>query len=253
MTKKKRGRKKKRGPKKRLAPKVYRGPNTWDYKIVACRNGRQVKYIGNYPDIKQAYAEVDRLKKENKEVILPKRVIQRDRVTSNVGEYLLLERNKGGKDESPLLRNEFGKLIPHKTNTAKWVILDKFKWVEEETFWVYGYDPKRGRKTFLWVYENVIAGQITSKYDVKRIILYNNKVIIKHDNADIDIIFCKNKSEAIRFYNHIEEFAKRDHYDQIFFVGEYGFRNPKTTKLIDELCEYTGWDRRKITRVSTST
>lgn len=242
MTRKKRGRKKKRGPKKKLPPKIYKGRNTWDYKIVSCRNMKQNSYVGKYANVKDAYSAIELLLKKSESVVFKKKL-------SNggdcVNEYLILERKKD--DKETLLRNEYGKLVEHKTNTNRWVIFDKFRYNVEETFWVYGYDPRYDRKTFMWVYENIISN-IENKYDIKRLFVYNNKLIIKNDRSEMDIVFCKNRSDAIRFYNMVVELVKNDKISQVFFGGAYSGSNKRTSKLVDEICEYTGWDRKKVIR-----
>ena len=252
MSQKKRGRKKKRGPKKKLPPKVYKGYNRWNYKVISCRNGRQVGYIGRYLTPAKAYEEVKKLLEKSKAVIFPRKTVNSKKSEDSVDEYLILEKVYG-EPKTALLRNDYGKLVEHRTSSPKWVILDKFRFQEEETFWVYGYDPKTSRKTFTWIYENLLVNQINGKYDIKRISVYNNKLIIKDDYANTDLIICKTRSDAIRFYNLLQQKAAHDKLNQIYFMGAYYGKSLRTTKIIDELCELTGWDRRKITRISTNT
>ena len=251
MTQKKRGRKKKRGPKKRKPEKVLKGRNTWDYKIVSCRNGKQNAFIGSFPSSHAAYSMFYELLEESKKVVFPKKHLNSNGLNESYDEYLILERNKHGDKENPLLRNDYGKLVEHKTNTEKWVILDKARYSVEETFWVYGYDPKANRKTFMWVYENLILNKIRSRYDIKRVMLYNNKLIVKDDAGDMDLVICKTKSDAIKFYNLLQEFVQRDKLKQVFFIGLRGGKSNTTSMLVKELCEYTGWDARKVTRTTT--
>ena len=141
MISSKRGRKKKRGPKKKTPPKVYKPRNKWNYKVVSCRNGNQHMngFFGAFNELKDAYAKVEKLLEESKKVVFPKKLVGTRGYDDCVDEYLILER-KSGEGETTLLRNEFGKLVEHKTNTKKWVIFDKFRYYTEETFWVYGYD-----------------------------------------------------------------------------------------------------------------
>ena len=247
MTRIKRGRKKKRGPKKRLPPKIYKGRPTWDYKVISCRNMRQNGYYGVYNDVKQAYDKINQLLAESSKVIFPKTVVNTKNKDACEDEYLILKR-EAEKTSPALLRNEYGKLVEHKTNTEKWAIFDKFKYHVEETFWVYGYDPRYGRKTFTWIYTELIAGNVKSKYDIKRVFVYKNKIIIKNDSAGMDIVFCKTKSEAIKFYNMLCDIVKRDNLAYVFFGGAFGGKSAGTTMIINDICNYTGWDRKKVTR-----
>jgi hypothetical protein len=68
----------------------------------------------------------------------------------------------------------------------------------------------------------------------------------------MDIIFCKNESDAIKFYNLLETYIKRDKVKQVVFVGNYSELSPKRKKLEDELMEITGWTRKKIQMKNTS-
>ena len=247
------GRPKKRGPKKKRKyvsrkPKIdKRSLNIYDYKVVSCHNGRQTDYIGAYIKVEDAYGIVEQLLEKSKNVIFPARVQITDRIINSRDEYLILEKNRYGDKEAPLLRNEYGKLVRQETNSEKWIILDKFSYDVEETFWVYGYDPVRGRKTFEWIYHNIIIGNIETSYDIKRVMLYKNKIVVKDDAGNLDIVFCKTIGEAIRFYNLLGEWiVKTKMKKQVFMLGNYSDIGDKRRSLERELVEKTGWTIRKI-------
>lgn len=250
--KRKVGRPKKRGPKKKRKyisrkPKIDgRSLNIYDYKVVSCRNGKQNEYIGAYVNVEDAYEEIDKLLKESEKVIFPARVSIGETIMGCRDEYLLLERNRYGDKEAPMLRNQFGKLVRQETNSDTWIVSDKFSYDTEETFWVYGYDPLRGRKTFGWIYHNIIIGNIETKFDIKRVMLYKNKIVVKDDAGNLDIVFCKTMSDAIRFYNLLNEWAVKDKVKQILFLGNYSLIGDKRRALESELVEKTGWTKRKI-------
>lgn len=246
------GRPKKRGPKKRRRyisrkPKIdKRTLNIYDYKVISCHNGKQNKYIGTYVKVEEAYGEIEKLMEESKNVIFPARVQIGETPDNYKNEYLLLERNRHGDKEIPFLRNAYGKLVKQETNSDTWVIMDKFPYDTEETFWVYGYDPLRGRKTFEWIYNNIIMYGISTSFDIKRVMLYKNKVVIKDDAGDLDIIFCKTTGDAVRFYNLLGEWVKKDKVKQVIMLGNYGMISDRRKWLEDELIKKTGWTKRKI-------
>ena len=186
----------------------------------------------------------------SKNVVFPRKIVNTNGESDSYDEYVILKRNKGS-EEVPLLRNDYGKLVEHRTNTDKWVIFDKFRYQVEETFWVYGYDPRTDRKTFIWIYDNLLVGKIANKYDYKRVIEYKNKLIVKDDSGDMDIVICKNRSDAIRLYNKLQEKATSDRYKQIVFHGAYGGKGRRTSLLIKDICDYTGWDSKKVIRPTT--
>lgn len=255
LEKKKRGpgRPKKRGPKKKKKyvskkPKI-RKVRRCDFKIVATLNGKQKEFIGNYSTSEEAYNKFKELQKLNDDVIFPRKVINAGKLKESHDEYLILQKNRYGDLKPGQLRNEFGKVVEQQTNSSIWEVFDKCERLVEETFWVYGKCPKTDRKTFKWIYENKLIANLINSYDIERIILYKNKLIIKHDELPMDIIICKNISDGIRLYNLLEEWCKKN--KQIFFLGNYNKVSDKRRQLEAELIELTGWDKRKIQCPST--
>lgn len=250
------GRPKKRGPKKKYKrkPKNYIPPVkktvSWPYKIVACRNGKQIKYIGKYVDAESAYSKINELLDNNKKIIFPSKITHADKIKDDKFEYLILERKTS--DNVVLLRNDIGKLVEQKTNSENWVIYDKFKYDVEETFWVWGYNNKSERKTFKWIYDNILIGNLMSEYDIIRVLLYKNKIIFKDDDENLDMVFCKSISDAIRFYNLLQEWIKKDKIKQIFFLGQYNDISEKRRQLENQIMKLTGWSKKKIQMSSTS-
>lgn len=255
LEKKKRGpgRPKKRGPKKKKKyvskkPKI-RKVRRCDFKIVATLNGKQKEFIGNYSTPEEAYNKFNELQKLNNNVIFPRKVINAGKLKESRDEYLILQKNRHGDLKPGQLRNEFGKVVEQQTNSSVWEVYDKCERLVEETFWVYGKCPKTDRKTFEWIYENKLIGNLINSYDIERVILYKNKLIIKHDELPMDIIICKNISDGIRLYNLLEEWCKKNR--QIFFLGSYNKVSDKRRQLENEIIELTGWDKRKIQCPST--
>lgn len=259
LKKKKRpvGRPKKRGPKRKRKhikkPLQKRGPKTlcqFSYKIISCCNGKQNKFIGKYRSSEEAYLVFEQLKKQDENVIFPISNTRTDgKIKNSINEYILIEKNDG---ENTLLRNEYGKLVEQKLNKEGWIIRDKFRYKIEEKFWVWGYNNRSERKTFIWIYENIVLENFNNYFDFKRVLVYKNKIVIKHDSGKVDIIFCKNESDAISFYNLLEDFLKKDKIKQIVLIGDYSALSPRRKKLEDELMEITGWSRKKIQMKNTS-
>ena len=238
--------KKKNQPKKKRGVKKY---PEFKYKIISCLNGKQNKFIGSYRTSEEAYNVFESLKKEDEKVIFPTLIRGDDFLENSIDEYILIEKNDC---ENTKLRNEYGKLVEQILNIDGWIILDKFRYKIEETFWVFGYDNRSDRKTFLWIYENLVYNVVEYIYDYKRILTYKNKVVIKHDNGHIDLIFTKSPSDAIRFYNKLEEWVKKDKIKQILFIGDYSSISEKRQKLEDDLVKLTGWSKLKIQMKGTT-
>lgn len=261
VKKKKVGRPKKTGPKinfykrrKKKLEKLNRVPVSrklppFIYKIISCRNGKQRKVIGKYRTSEDAFEALELLKNEDTNIIFPIEFKGSEVLDNSLDEYLLLEKSDG---ENIYMRNEYGKLIEQKTNVAGWRILDKHRFKREESFWVYGYDKVRDRKTFKWIYENMILEGLENYYIYRRILIFRNKVILKNDDGTIDLIFCKHPGDAVRFYNLVETWIKRDKIKQILFMGDYSERSEKRRNLENEIMELTGWSRKKVNMNGTT-
>ena len=95
-------------------------------------------------------------------------------------------------------------------------------------------------------------GNIETSYDIKRVMLYKNKIVIKDDAGNMDIVFCKTISEAIRFYNLLSDWIlEKKMKKHVFMLGDYSKIGDKRRALEKELVEKTGWTIRKI-QMSTS-
>ena len=257
--KRKPGRPKKRGPKRKrkrnknvvAVPKPKR---IISYKILGVKNGKQKLVVGKYYTMEEAYENFERVKKENDDVIFPVEIEHNQTISAPKFEYLLMERNIDGTKTDAMLRNDIGKIVEQKTNINDWVIIDKTKRNVEETFWVWGYDKSRDRKTFKWIYDNLLIATIENIYDIKRVILFKNKIVFKSDDDSIKVIFCKVAADAVRFYNKLEEFIKKDKIKQVFFLGNYGTKpiTDKRLKLEEDIMALTGWNRYKVRMSSTT-
>ena len=252
--KKKIGRHKKPGAKKKKKVRGRKWQEPWDYKILRFDFRKQVGYVGSYHDLEEVEMAKRILRYKNEEVVFPRKYTNNGRNSNGIydflSEYVVLKkvRESGDTNGTTMLRNEYGKFVEHKYTDKDWVIYDKMPCVVEETFWVYGCNPKTGRKTFGWIYENLIDQKLSEGVYPIIVYVYNNKVIFKYD-LDFEFVICKNVSDAVRVYNLLEEWCKKK--KQVIFSGKAyrgSGRLESTTRMLQDK---TGWDRRKITRCST--
>ena len=200
--KKKKGRHKKTGPKKKKEKKdTNHNYNSWDYKIVLCRDNKQIKYLGKYKSLSEVCIVKEYLESLNKKVEFPKQYIKSSthKFKLNKTEYVILKSNIGINK----IQNEFGKYVPIETNSDKWGVYDKFPYLEEETFYVEGYNPVSDRKSVKWIIETLLSDLNKNTLFLKFYIL-KNKLIIVNDEKEFKVIKCKNKPDCIRLYNYIE-------------------------------------------------
>lgn len=252
------GRPKKRGPKKKYKRKVpkfdrrhiSRKLPPFVYKIISCKNGKQNKLIGKYRTVEEAYDVFNKLKDENKNIIFPIFSYGNDCLKNSIDEYVLIEKND--TKDSSMLRNEYGVIVEHKTNIDGWIVLDKARYYKEEKFWVWGHDNKSDRKTFMWVFDNLLLNGFSNNIENKFVCTYKNKVVIKSDGDGMEIIFCKNIDDSIRFYNLLEKYSKKNKLKRAIFIGDFSKFSEKRRKLEQEMVEYTGMTLRKIRMKNTS-
>lgn len=250
--KKKRGRHKKTGPKKKKKKPGAKNQETWDYKILQFDSRKQVAYIGKYHNLGEAEVVKERLIQENEMVEFPVKYKNNkgERGYSEyISEYLILKRNDNNIN-GHFLRNEYGKLTENTVTDKDWVVYDKFPHVKEETFWVYGYNPKTDRKTFNFIYDNFIDKIIDGTYNLVQVYIYNNKVIFRYDHDNIEFVICKNVSDAIRMYNLLEEKYKKS--KQVFFTGSTSGKDYRASELKRLILEKTGWNLKKLYKKTTS-
>lgn len=255
VKKRKVGRPKKRGPKKKRIRRkiviVKKERPVVDFKIVTMLNGKQNGYVGSYQTYVDANAKLKELESDNNSIVFPRKFLNSGNITTIKEEYLILERNRFGDKTDNLLRNEFGKFVTQKiTNNTKWIVREKIIRHVEETFWVYGFDPKADRKTAMWIFDNLLLNSIENQYDVIRILVYKNKVIIKYDEKPMRMIMCKNKSDAIRLYNFISEKIRNEKIKQIVCIGAYNIVCDSRREVEQDIMELTGWNKRKIQRAT---
>ena len=83
----------------------------------------------------------------------------------------------------------------------------------------------------------------------KNVVVYNNKLLVECDGK-LEMVMCKNKSDCIRLYNMIEEFAKKNKCKYILFMGNIAHSKYKED-WIQKIKDLTHWNDQKVRRLST--
>ena len=220
------------------------------YKVYIAMNGHCMKngYLGQYKTLEEARGRVKELLAAEDEIYFEKTSkTYEDGTMDVVYEYVIF---KDVRDEEPkptYLRNEFGKFVEHNVryNGRNYEIIEKCKAKVEDDVWVFGYDPRNDRKTFAWIFNNVLNEGFTSSVDMKRIYLYHNKVVFCNDKNEIDIIICKTARDAVRFYYTLQQYCKKGPY---LFMGQVTTKSALCKSLEKLLAEKTGWEIKKLRR-----
>ena len=252
---KKRGRKKKRGPKKKkpIIPNKYVGLKR-PYHIITTNNGVQIKDIYSAVNIDMALAKLRAFQIQfNKNIQFPvKYTSNKNEKTFTECDYrLMLIKKKIDNDTyKGKIRNEYGKFIDCVTSSNEWVFIEELPYQVEETFWVYGYNPKTDRKTYQFIVDEFINYNKKDKYFFKEIVIYRNKLLIDSISG-LEIIICKNHQDSVRLHNSLQEYSKNKKYKNILFAGDIHKNSYSYEKWYNKIHELTHWNRRKINKNTT--
>lgn len=220
------------------------------YKIFLTRNGVRKSMVGQYKTVEDAYEQFKKEKIKSDSVIFPRTTTIHDTIGKSVDECILVAKTDSGPT---MIRNEYGKLVEQRTDLDGWEVIDKFRLNVEETFWVWGYDNRdSGRKTFSWIYDNLLIREGFGLYEYRRVFTFRNKLLVRYDNLSLEFVLCKSDADAIRLYNELERVAKKNGIKQLMFLGDKSERTNETKKLINELMEITGWSKKKVSMKNTS-
>lgn len=223
--------------------------------ILITSHKKNIEKLYQYNIVSKVYKKFNEIIKENEEKIefpvkyISNKNISRGTIESDY-EILLVKIKKDG-DTITQLRNEYGQMVDHIiVDDDKWIIIDKHIYYKEETFWVYGFNPKTQRKDFNFILNQMILLNVNNKNYFRRVLVFKNKLIIQYDN-DIDMVICKNKEDAIRLYNELEIRIKKEKIRNIFFNGMVSKSNRDW--MIETIMNKTGWNHQKIIREKTVT
>lgn len=251
----KRGRKKKRGPKrkKEIKPRTYVGLKR-PYHIITTNNGVQIKDIYSAVDIKKAMEKMKLLQEEyNKEIVFPVRFTSsRKEKTFTECDYRLMLIKKKECDDvyEGKIKNEYGKYIDCVTSSDSWVFIDELPYFVEETFWVYGYNPKTDRKDYSFIRDKFLKYDRNDRHFFKEVVVYRNKVLV--DSSDgLEMIICKNHQDSVRMYNMMHDYCVSKKLKNILFAGDINEKSYSYGSWFGKIQKLTNWNRRKINKNTT--
>lgn len=221
------------------------------FQIILLRDNKSVELFGTYRSETTVNKKFLELKKKCDNVKFPVLYINRGRHISEVKYELVIIKKKEEKDSQvTLLRNNYGEYVEHETDNDNWIVYDKIPYFKEETFWVYGYHPLVQRKTFDFIFNNIVKPYASDKNTMIDIIVYNNKVLMEMTDG-MELITCKNRSDAIRLYNTIESEARKHKLKYIMFSGNFTLTKRGRTDAVEKIKKLTNWSDLKIKRNST--
>lgn len=229
---------------------MARRPKKNFYHIILVNHDKMKEDLFWTDSVATVNKEFKSMVEENKSVVFPVRFNNnKTEIIESSYEIMIIKARDKTESRETKVMDEYGKFVNYATNDDDWIIYDRSPYYIEETFWVYGYHPRLQRKDFKWIYDNFISNNSNNKYLFKTVQLFKNKILFEC-NGKLDMVICKNKQDAIRMYNMIEEWCERDKMKYVGFMGDLSYSKYKSD-WITKIQKLTNWTRKKITRMST--
>jgi len=216
------------------------------YRIVLTKNNEYKQTLYKCQRDETAYINYRILKKHNESVFFPRKFINYNGIKPVKYQILIVKDIEEG-DVNRNVRDNKGKFYEEKPLNGMWTILDSAEYNIEETFWVYGYDPKTNRLTIGDIIKKLMKGAYKAKM-VKSILVVHNKLVIHNEN-EFEMVICKNKKDAQRLHHELAKAANKTKIKSLLFLGT---ATPATiSRMYEYIHEQTGWAYTKIRRTTT--
>ena len=214
------------------------------YRVILLVNGKYKKTLHRCKTKETAFINYHSLKEQNK-VFYPRKFLNNNGIIPVKYQICVSKPTEEG-DTFRLLRDDYGKTYTEKP-IGDWTILASDDYDVEETFWIYGYNPKGDRPTITEIVKKLMVGAY-SKRLVKQIIVVHNKLII-HSEEQFDMVICKNMQDAQRLHHTLAKIAKKQKIKSLLFMGTAS--DVMISRMYDEIHLETGWPYKKIRRTTT--
>jgi hypothetical protein len=215
-----------------------------EFRVVLVANGEYKKTLHRCKTRETAFINFHKIKETNK-VLFPRKLINTKGIKPVKYQIYITKPTQEG-DVFRILRDEYGKLYTEKP-LGDWTILHSDDYDIEETFWMYGFDPKRERPTISEVVKRLMIGAHSKKM-VKQIIVVYNKLIIYNEDQ-FDMVLCKNMEDAQRLHHTLAKIAKKQKIKSLMFMGTAS--KAMIGRMYDLIHEETKWPYTKIRRRNT--
>ena len=214
------------------------------YRVILVANGKYKKTLHRCKTIETAYNNFHQLKENNK-VLYPRKFINTNGIKRVKYEICISKITEDG-DEFRILRDDYGKLYTE-APLGDWTIITSDTYQVEETFWIYGFNPKADRPNIREVVKRLMVGA-HAKRMVKQVIVVHNKLLIYNEDQ-FDMVVCKNLEDAQRLHHTLAKIAKKQKIKSVLFMGTAGAA--MIGRMYDIIHDETGWPYTKIRRTST--
>ena len=216
------------------------------YRVILTKNVKYKQTLHRCKTMETSFINYNRFIDENKTVLFPRKHINYNGIKSvEYRIYVVKDTEKG--DEFRILRDKMGRTYEEQPLFGIWTVLADHEYEIEETFWMFGKDPKYDRVTIHDIAKPMMEGAYKQKM-TKQIIVVHNKLVL-HNEEQFEMIICKNKLDAQRLHHTIHKACKKNKIKSVIFMGT---ASPATVSRMYELIqEKTGWPIEKVRRTST--
>jgi len=183
---------------------------------------------------------------ENKNVMFPRKHINYNGIKPVVYRIYIVKDYEDG-DKVRTIRDKMGRTSKEKPIFGIWTVINEHPYEIEETFWMFGRDPKNDRVTIHNIIKPMMLGAY-KKMMTKQLIVVHNKLILYNEDQ-FEMVICKNKKDAQRLHHALHKACRKNKIKSIIFMGT---ASPATVSIMYELIqEKTDWPITKIRRTST--
>jgi hypothetical protein len=215
------------------------------YRVILTYNGKYKKTLHICKTRETSFLNYRLLIEKNKEIKFPKKFVNTKKI-SPVKYEICIVKPIEENDKFRILRDGYGKTYVEKP-IGDWIVIDSHPYDIEETFWIYGRDPKANRPKINDVVKLLMSGAYKRNM-VKQVIIVYNKLII-YNEEQFEMVLCKCREDAQRLHNTLSKIAKKQKIKNLLFMG---IATPATiSRMYDMIQEETGWPIIKIRRTNT--
>lgn len=215
------------------------------FRVVLTKNGEYKKTLHRCRTRETSFLKFRQFKEENKSVIFPKENINYNKIEPVTYKICVIKDTEEG-DKFRILRDAYGKTYQEKP-MGDWTILDDASYNIEETFWLFGKDPKNDRITIHGIIKPLLSGAYKKKL-TKQVIVVHNKLVI-YSEEQFDMVICKCIDDAQRLHHLLYKIAKKNKVNNVLFMGTAN--EASIGRMYDVIKENTGWPIQKIWRTTT--
>ena len=215
------------------------------YRVILVKNGKYKKTLHRCLTRETSFIKFRTLKDENKKVMFPKGNVNYNKI-EKVNYKICVVKDTEEGDKFRMLRDSYGKVY-QEPPFGDWTILDDADYQIEETFWLFGKNPKNDRVTIHDIVKLLMVG-VYKKSMTKQVIVVYNKLVI-HNEDQFDMIICKCMDDAQRLHHMLAKVARKNKIKNLLFMGTAS--QATTSRMYDLIKDKTGWPIQKIWRTTT--